>query len=511
MALALRLYVSTASLSSEAINFSHDSWKVSNQISQFFSQDGNRNALFAELSTLRANVGLIYALFLIPFSISFLIFGVNLSSSILIPILFSSLLLYIVYKLGAVFFNRKIGLMAALIWGLLPIEAHFASSSLLSNPFLAFALGAFMLIVWAFRKSSRFAFGLGLLGLLFIFISFPFLGISLLVLILGIFYLQRISDFQDREKSKNELLKILLIFSLLANLFFVSIARATWDLYTRFLGRPEIIILAPLFLFAMYSLAIYWRKGSSSIFLVLVYGYLNFLGIHLFPSKYAFIANNTEGISLLLFLLPLVFVAAMHFTKNLSYQETIRLISLAAAIVFFTTIWVQYSQIGEGASSTQIVQSFSQISAGLLFILLIIQPIFVYPPILGWKLLMVKILVFMFSIAMFFFISTPNVTIPSLDSNIREMLNRNDKLKIDQSVYICPGVLRLRFWFFQGFAPDENPYRHLPDDLSQIDEGFAVVHKNCRFDNVDNPPNWKLVEIIGDGQQSFTIYQFQSQ
>ena len=122
------LYVDDA-----AIEFAYDAHLLA-QKGELVIEDTGASGVGSLIAELRAEFGVIYLLFLSPFSLSYHFWGVSEFSTFL-PVSVTLLTtISVIYLISCKLFGRQVGILAVFLWSVFPSQVFFASGYLLTMP-----------------------------------------------------------------------------------------------------------------------------------------------------------------------------------------------------------------------------------------------------------------------------------------------------------------------------------------------------------------------------------------
>jgi hypothetical protein len=258
--------------------------------------------------TLSTRIGLVYTT-----SLSYLIFGINDFSATFFVLLTSLGTIILAYHFGKLLFNKKIGLIAAFLFSIFPMDIVYSTQLLSDIPSSFFmALGVFIFLNAELKQSMKYG------------ISYLLSGIFI-----GIGYLFRES--------------ILLI-----SLFFVFYVLVNKKIKLEYFLVPlGIVIIFLLELTVFYNLTSdpLYRIHSSQNYLTDAVGQQNYFGrlnfpIGLFHYPWLFATNNLLNIFYFLVTISVLFIWK-HKNKNVNLL-LLWLVPLGLYLSFGTSSLVQY-------------------------------------------------------------------------------------------------------------------------------------------------------------------------
>ncbi|HEX9597427.1 MAG TPA: glycosyltransferase family 39 protein, partial [Anaerolineales bacterium] len=268
-ALALRFLVLPGFLNEKGLQWAETAWSISAELQQV-----GVSGLLAELTEQRAIYGILQLSFLMPSALVYALFGLSVWTSHFIPILSSGLCALLIYALVRRFAGNPEALVAMFLWVLLPLDAYYATTSLLALPLLLVVLGwlTLFLLGLANRRQGALLLSLALLGFLFV-VNWALGGVLLAATALIVF-VRRFEGAEAREALLGRVLVVLALGILLLNLLLPQVAEFSWQLYGAFLGRREFAIFLPLFLFALGHAFMRSWPGARALLASLAVAYL---------------------------------------------------------------------------------------------------------------------------------------------------------------------------------------------------------------------------------------------
>ncbi|MFX1519280.1 MAG: ArnT family glycosyltransferase [Promethearchaeota archaeon] len=173
------------------------------------------------------------ALVAILYALSYNIFGVNLFAIRVVSAISGIFTVFFVYKLGQILFGRKVGLVSALIFAIIPYDIYFSRLALQDPVVSCFITGAILCYSFGFKKDNTLSILLG--GVLFgLAVDAKQLGLKVGIII--ILYLLLTKDIRSYlKKTPFWISSILAVIFHYPFLYFAALR--DFSLYTTYLTR----------------------------------------------------------------------------------------------------------------------------------------------------------------------------------------------------------------------------------------------------------------------------------
>jgi hypothetical protein len=258
--------------------------------------------------TLSTRIGLVYAT-----SLSYIIFGINDFSATFFVLLTSLGSIILAYHFGKLLFDRKVGLTAAFLLSIFPLDIVYSTQLLSDIPSSFFmALGVFFFLKAEYQKGLNYGFSYILSGI--------FIGIGYLfresILLIAIFFI-----------------------------FYVAVSKKIK--WSHFLVPIGIAIIFILELSVFYHLTSdpFYRSHSSQKYLADAVGQQNYFGRLDFPLgllHYPWLFATNSLLNVFYFLVAISAIFAMKFKKKNVNTLLMWLIPVGLYLSFGTSSLMQY-------------------------------------------------------------------------------------------------------------------------------------------------------------------------
>lgn len=354
-ALAVRLIFFTGMVRGDSLNYAHAAFELSRGSFEYGAWEGNsRIGLFGPVVAL-------YALF-----------GPSEATTLAFPILSSLASVVFVYLIARMFAGSSAGLIAAIIWALLPLDVHLATSLLPDSPLAALSTGA---VYFLFRAERRVGpgrwmdYALSFLLVLWAILVKPLAIVSLIFIVVYLAILawkkygERVQKVLERMplrafnglKFVGPVLLLLLFFAYAMaqpRPLVVALARTASDVSEfSFTGATELdfsdvrfsqsnllVYSAPLFLVAtVVGLAKERRRlWPLLLWLGVIYSYYEWGSIELNPLVYIPLEPFNEARNLLFVLAPLSVIAGAYLGTNMEPNFA----RIVLPIIAMALVWI---------------------------------------------------------------------------------------------------------------------------------------------------------------------------
>lgn len=353
-----------------------DAWRVAATIRAGFFQEG----FIQNLADVRNSQGLLRILLNIPLVTLYVIFGFGRFISIGYSFITSAINVILIYNITRRLFNRRAGLIASLIWTLVPLDVLIGGVVSTTSPLVTISLLSLLLLVKASMQLSWRDILLALVLVIFIGLYCEEIGVSLFILTMAAAILLATQTNRIRFTLPGRYwVYIIALVSLLLLTFLFSTA----DINTVFSRLAKVANNAGVFLhlvFFLVSLTVIQNDQRRNSMLLISLFLIAMLGL-------AFSISKTQDVSLLLLgepylfaFVPIVIAEGVYFSKLLTTKFNTWFVGLmiGLALASLSIVYGDHELISDYATlnfgDANVIVNFSQIVAGFAVIAVVGSP-----------------------------------------------------------------------------------------------------------------------------------------
>ena len=522
----LFLKISSKNIENPGILFARFAYFMSIDLNQLTFSNGVVNWL-SELTELfretRAQIGLIEIIFLFPTGLVFSILGVSEGTFLLLPTFYYCLSIIFSFLLGySLSKSKEAGLVLAFFWSILPATIFPARAGLFNTFFIAITLlGLFEISKAVESKGRNILFWI---ICAFLIITLPALGFFLVIFWA---YSTKI-EFKNFEKFGLSSGEIIAFSIVIINLLIPAIAKATIQLLSDLISSPAILLTIFFSISSQIFLTKKFPRKENFHGQLLVFSYLLYLILALFPQTSNLIQDQIKELPLMLFIFSLLTPISEMIASIIPSIYIKIVLAVGIAVLIPATYFVDLSfYLEKDIFIGDPILSISRISEGLLLSLFLVYSYLLFSRSKSFLRISTGIVILLFPISMLFPLASFSKGGLDMSADYRKAALISKEIftqNIPKPIFACGHHLRDRLWYLLGFHnfsekiedQRKNPFGKFPLNVEELERGIAIIDATiidgeCDDISKESIANWTLLYVFGQEESEISFYQIETQ